>query len=309
MFMHPPRTTSRRQVLRRIGMASLGVAMAPAALQAQGATPETGKISTTSGIVYGEAGGHTLLIDVYAPPPRDTPRPAVLLFHGGGWKHGLGGPFTMGLTANSLAEAGYVAFTVGYRLTGNPDGASMWPDQLDDVQRAVRWVRAHAAEYGVDPERIAAYGHSAGGHLASHLAVRETRDDSDPDLAGISSRVTCTVSLAGQMDLLLPYTADFDLQALSALLGGTADEQPDAYRDASPITWVDEASAPFLLIHGGNDSIIPDHARVMSTALHDAAVEVVYAEFPSADHFIVADWALAGPWVLAFFDRHLRPDD
>jgi acetyl esterase/lipase len=282
--------------------------MAASRVAAQGARPESGAVSTHRGIVYGEAGGQMLLLDVYSPPPRDAPRPAVMLFHGGGWKHGIGGPAHMALDAQNFAEAGYVAFNVAYRRTGDPAGQFRWPDQLDDVQRAVRWVRANAHEYGVDPERIGAYGHSAGAHLASLLAVRDTRDDSDVGLAGISSRVCCAVALAGHMNLLLPYPQEFDRESLVALLGGAPEEERNAYRDASPITWVDEASAPFLIIHGGADDMnSPEHARTMAAALHDVGVEVIYAEFPTADHFTAADWALAGPWALTFFDRHLQP--
>lgn len=178
------------------------------------------------------------------------------------------------------------------------------------MQRAVRWVRANASTYGVDPERVGAYGHSAGGHLASHLAVRETRDDSIPDLAGISSRVTCTVSLAGLMDMFLPVLTPFGLEVQEALLGGTPDEESDAHRDASPISWVDSAAAPFLIIHGGRDEIVSHHhGRTMTRAILESDAEIVYAEFPSADHSRVADWAVAGPWALAFFDRHLHPTE
>jgi acetyl esterase/lipase len=303
-----PRKRSRREALRILGASAIGMAIAPASLQAQEATPETGAISTRAGIVYGEAGGQQLMLDVHAPPRRDTPRPAVMLFHGGGWTHGISGPADMALPARNIAEAGYVAFNVAYRRTGDPTGEFRWPDQLDDAQRAVRWVRANATEYGVDPTRIGAFGHSAGGHLASLLAVRDTRDDSDPDLAGVSSRVSCTVALAAHMDLLLPYPQEFDRESLRRLLGGTPDEEPDAYRDASPIAWVDETSAPFLIIHGGADDMnTPEHARTMTTALQDAGVEVIYAEFPDANHFTAADWVVAGPWALAFFDRHLDP--
>ena len=87
--------------------------------------------------------------------------------------------------ARNLAPAGYVAFSIDHRLVN--DGAeNRWPAQLDDVQRAVRWVRAHAADYGVDPERVASYGWSSGAHLATMLGVRDTRDNSDPALADYS---------------------------------------------------------------------------------------------------------------------------
>jgi acetyl esterase/lipase len=309
MAQHPnPRTSSRQHLVRRFGAVGVGLAMTPATLHARQATPEAEAVSTKSGIVYGETGGRPLLLDVHSLPPSGTPRPAVMLFHGGGWTYGIGGPAHMTLPAHNFAEAGYVAFNVAYRLTGDPAGAFQWPDQLDDVQRAVRWVRANAGEYGVDPERIGAYGHSAGAHLAALLATCDTRDDRDAELAGLSSRVNCTITLAGHMDLLIPYPEEFDRESLVALLGTTPEEDPDAYRDASPITWVDDASSPFLIIHGGADDMnSPEHARTMTAALQAAGVEVVYAEFPEANHFTAADWPVAGPWALTFLERHLHP--
>jgi acetyl esterase/lipase len=303
-----PLKRSRRQVLVELGAAGIGLAIAPAALYGQETTPETSAVSTQTGIVYGEVDGQSLLLDVHSPPPREAPRPAVMLFHGGGWTHGISGPADMAMAANSLAESGYVSINVAYRRTGDPAGEFRWPDQLDDVQRAVRWVRSNAAEYNVHPERIGAYGHSAGAHLASLLAVRDTRDDIDPDLSNVSSRVSCAVAIAGHMDLLIPYPQEFDRESLLRLLGGTPEEEPDAYRDASPIEWVDEDSAPFLIIHGGADDMnSPEHARTMTAALQAAGVEVVYAEFPEANHFTAADWPVAGPWALTFLERHLHP--
>jgi acetyl esterase/lipase len=211
--------------------------------------------------------------------------------------------------ALALAEDGYVTFNVDYRLTGDPAGEHLWPAQLDDVQRAVRWVRANADRYGVDPNRVGAYGHSAGGHLAAMLGVREVRVTGDPELADSSSRVNAVVTIAGQMDLGIPYPGVFDRQALVALLGGTPDEVPEAYRDASPITWVDAKSAPFLIIHGGADPMIPvEHARQMADALHVDEVEVVSIEIPTGDHFLVAEWSVAGPWTRTFFAVTLHPE-
>jgi acetyl esterase/lipase len=278
---------------------------------AQEATPTTVQdaVETQPDIVYGEADGQALLLDISHPPARDTPRPAVLLFHGGAWMVGTAGRESMAQPAAALAEDGYVTFNVEYRLTGDPAGEHLWPAQLDDAQRAVRWVRANADRYGVDPERVGAYGHSAGGHLAALLGVRETRDTSDPELADYSSRVSCVVTIAGHLDLSIPYPGEFDRQSLVALLGGTPDEVPEAYRDASPITWVDEESAPFLVIHGGADDMNPvAHARHMVDALHEVGVEVVSVELPTGNHFSVAEWSMAGPWTRTFFSVMLHPE-
>ena len=278
---------------------------------AQEATPSGSRdvIEQEVDVVYGEADGQALLLDISHPPARDTPRPAVLLFHGGAWMVGTAGRESMVQPATALAEDGYVAFNVEYRLTGDPAGEHLWPAQLDDAQRAVRWVRANADRYGVDPERVGAYGHSAGGHLAALLGVRETRDNSDPELADYFSRVSCVVTIAGHLDLSIPYPGEFDRQSLVALLGGTLDEVPEAYLDASPITWVDEESAPFLIMHGGADPMNPvAHARHMTDALHEVGVEVISVEIPTADHFSIAEWAMAGPWARTFFAVMLQPE-
>jgi acetyl esterase/lipase len=210
-----------------------------------------------------------------------------------------------------LAEAGYVAFSIDYRLFDQRDDSNPWPAQLDDAQRAVRWVRANAATYGVDPKRVGAYGHSSGGYLAAMLGVHETRDNSDPELAEYSSRVTCVVDLAGDSDLSipLPATEAHYEDVLTGMLGGTPEEVPEVYRDASPISHVDEESTPFLVIHGAKDIVVPvEHSRRLVEALHEAGVEVAYLELPNGDHMIPAWWLMTGPWVLTFFGVHLRPE-
>jgi acetyl esterase/lipase len=288
-------TTRRRLVAAALALPVAGFAIRT---QAQDATPAT---ATETGIAYADRDGTPLLLDVYLPTSGTPPFPAVLLFHGGAWTYGISGPMDMAGPAAALAADGYAAFNIAYRLTGDPAGAHVWPDQLDDAQQAVRWVRANAERYGIDPNRVAAYGHSAGGHLASHLGVRETRDDSEPGLAGISSRVQGVISIAGHMDFGIPYPQEFDRESVTALLGGAIDEIPDVYADASPITWVDGSSAPFLIIHGGADDMNPPaHARTMAAALQEAGVTVVSVEDAVGNHFTVADWSNAGPWTLAF---------
>lgn len=249
-------------------------------------------------IVYRTIDGYPLSMDLFVPSQAArSPRPAVVLLHGGGWVFGISGPQDMALPARRFAEAGYVAATVGYRRTGEPHHPWQWPDPLHDVQDAVRWLRAHADRYAIDPTRIVAYGHSAGAHLATMLAVR----DDDPADTGISSRVNGAISLAGHMDLRIPYTDRFARDSLRALLGGTPERVPDRAADASPLTRVDRHTAPMLLLHGQSDSQVPPtHHRLMADALRDAGVAVTVVEYPDADHFSIAEWSCAGPWALAF---------
>ena len=261
------------------------------------------EIASERGLAYGVAGGEPLLLDIHFAPASDAPRPAVVLIHGGGMWTGSRADMTD--MAMALARAGYVAFSIDYRLVDATAGRNRWPAQLDDTQRAVRWVRANAAAFNVDPERVGALGWSAGGQLAALLGMRQTRDGSDPPLAAHSSRVACVVDLAGDVDLAA-YTQSPARDEVVALLGGTPQEVPERYRDASPLTWIDDDTVPFLVVHGSADDVVPvAHSRQLVAALQTATVPVTFIELPAAGHHDL-DWSAVGPAVLAFFDRNLR---
>jgi acetyl esterase/lipase len=211
--------------------------------------------------------------------------------------------------ARSLADPGYVAVCIDYRLFMPVVNVNRWSAQLDDAQRAVRWLRANATTYGVDPDRIAAHGYSAGAALAIHLGVRETRDNSDPALASYSGRVNCVVDLAGEADLAVLAPDNAVSQTTAAYFGGTPEEVPDVYQDYSAVTHVDEDAVPFLVIHGAKDLDVPvAHSRRLAEALHEAGVEVVYLELPDGLHGDPAVSGISRPWVLTFLGVHLHPD-
>jgi acetyl esterase/lipase len=211
--------------------------------------------------------------------------------------------------ARELARAGYVAVSVDYRLVDAATGRNQWPAQLDDVQFAVRWLRAHADRFGVDAERIGAYGWSAGGQLAALLGTRDSRCEADPSLAGYSSRVSCVVDLAGDVDLAA-YTLPPARDEVEALLGGTPASVPDGYRDVSPLSWVDANSAPFLIVHGLDDVVVPiEQSRRLIAELRAAAIVVTSVELPRVGHGdLIDNWSLTGNQTLAFFARHLQGD-
>ena len=294
---------SRRMLLVNVGTASLLPATPVHIASAQTS------FEKVQDIPYGNVDGQELLLDVYRPPARETARPAVVLIHGGGWV--TGARYDMDWPASELAEAGYVAFSIDYRLFSVADAErpNRWPAQLDDVQLAVRWIRANSDAHGVDPKRIGALGHSAGAHLAAMLGVRETRDTNDPALAEFSSRAACVVALAGNYDTTIPDPIPTWDEFLASFLGGTQDEAPEAYRDLSPITRVDSATAPFLLVQGGRDvETAVEHAWRMATAVRDAGVEVICAQIPDADHFDLVSWTVIGPLTLAFLGKRLQPE-
>jgi acetyl esterase/lipase len=268
----------------------------------------TSPVTIEAGIRFGEAEDQALLLDIYAPPQRERPRPAVLLVHGGGFVGGSRTDADIVAAGRHLAEAGYVAVALDYRLVDPGRPGPVWPAPLADVQRAARWVRAHATTYGVDPERLGAYGISAGAGLAAHLGVRDTRDTADDDLSAFSSRVRCVVALAGPMDGTIPPANPDDIDVARALFGGTLAQAPNVYRDASPVSHVDRKSAPFLVVHGVRDTVVPiAHARRLVAALQKAGVPVEAVEVPDAGHDIFS-WDRVGTRVLAFLGRYLSPD-
>lgn len=264
-------------------------------------------------VVYGEADGQKLLLDVYGAAPGAA-RPAVIVIHGGSWT--TGSKADLGFVAALLARQGYVGFSVNYRLLR--DGKNRFPAQMDDVQRAVRWVRAHADEYGVDPARIGALGASAGGHLAALLGTSDTRDNSDAALAAYSSRVQAVVDLYGPSDFTpaleaanaaqMAGNASPGAQILRDFLGDLPAAAPN-YRAASPLTRIDKQTAPFLLFHGAKDTLVPlDQSQRLDAALRAAGIESKLVVFPNAGHGYREPELLSQTFsgALEFFGRHLK---
>jgi acetyl esterase/lipase len=236
--------------------------------------PATGPaVAVHENVEYGSVKGTDLRLDVYEPAARAAElRPAVVLIHGGGWISF--DKSTMRSMGNLLARHGFVAFAVDYRLFH--DSQNRWPSQLDDVQRAVRWVRANAATYGVNPQRIGAFGHSAGAQLAALLGMEETRDNSDSALSKYSSKVQAVVDVSGPTD----FTTDRDPDSLAFLadfLGATYAKDPEVWRDASPAFHAAKDDAPFLIVHGTEDKDVPiSQAQELYEKLQAAGVPVSF---------------------------------
>lgn len=308
----PTRTqtaVTRRTALAGLGAGALGLTLAGAARPTAAQDDTAESLQNEDDVVYGTSDNVGLLLNVVKPPARPAPRPAVVVIHGGGLVQG--GRYDLGEAAIGLAQAGYVTFSVEYRLFSSADRANPWPAQLDDVQRAVRWVRANGATYGVDPKRIGAFGYSSGGQLAAFLGARDTRDNRDPALAAHSSKATCVVAMGGLFDFTFPNAHPDSPEADAQMLGGSleAPPAPAAYQDFSPITFVDKTSAPMLILQEGSEDVIPyEHARRMAAALQAARVQVSYGWFPDFDHGSWGSWSPEAPETLAFFARHLHPE-
>lgn len=305
---------SRRSFIGRTG--ALGVSAAllgPVTARADPATP----VSTPTrdvppepsiGVIYGEVDGETLLLDVYPLPPRAAPRPAMLMVHGGYLAQGSRDE--VAFIVPLFTELGCVVFNVDYRLLERSSGRNAWPAQLDDVQRAVRWVRAHAPDYNVDPARVGVWGHSSGGQLAAFLGVTDTRDTSVPELAAYSSRVTCVIDVAGDADVTVPYTDPTANLFNESLYGGTLESAPEAYRAASARYHVDREAVPFLILHGLEDVYVPlAMSWNLTQALHENETEVIFAQLAGADHVLTGAEAMVDGLINAFVDRHLSPGE
>jgi acetyl esterase/lipase len=264
------------------------------------------QVVSETDVAFGEAGGEKLLLDVYRPQKAEGKRPAVVLVHGGGWRGGDKRGFAW--HGQRLAEKGFVAFSVNYRLAPK----HTYPAQLDDCQRAVRWVRANATQYGVDPQRIGAVGSSAGGHLVALLGTRDTRDKTEDALSKFSSKVQCVVDYFGPTDLR-PNADRLPAQTVRNFIGKDASEAPELYADASPVTHVSKDDALFLIVHGTNDNTVPMAAsEKLLNALKQAGVDATLLKIEGAGHGFhnqvnTPDAQKAWEAVVEFLMKRLKP--
>jgi len=257
-------------------------------------------------VSYGTVQGEPLLLDVVRVPAPGL-RPAIVFIHGGAWRSGDKSDFRS--LAQGLAQRGYVCFAVNYRLINATD--HHFPAQLDDVQRAIRWIRANASRYGVDPNRIGALGGSAGGHLVALLGTEETRDNQPRELSTYSSRVQCVVDMSGPTDLTarFPSTPADARKLVHDFMDGTPEQKSQLYQLASPLFHVDHATVPFLIFHGVLDPLVPvEQSRRFAAALQKNGVPVTYIEFPDEGHGIEkqVNREKFASTTLQFFDSQLK---
>jgi acetyl esterase/lipase len=257
-------------------------------------------------LVYGIGGGQELKLNLSRPKnPAAMKLPCVVVIHGGGWV--AGDRATHDDITWALAQRGYVVATVGYRLAP----AQTFPAQVEDVKCAVRFLRANAKKFGLDPDHVGAVGFSAGGHLSMMLGVTDPGDGLEgqgghPDQ---SSRVQAVVSYYGPTDLTAGDWPDASKNILTTFIGGTLAEKREAYRRASPLTYVSAGDAPMLLFQGTKDPLVP-HTQTypLIDAMTRAGVPGRVELLAGADH----GWG--GPELLrtahaalAFFEQYLRP--
>lgn len=257
--------------------------VASSVVSAQGRVPEG--VEAIRDVEYGVAKDVSLKLDIFRP--KEAPEglmPAVVWIHGGGWRQG-----DKNNASNAIAAAkrGFFAVSINYRLSGE----AAFPAAIEDCKGAVRWVRANAKAYGVDPERIGVWGSSAGGHLA--LLVGSADDtaglEGKSGYARESSRVQAVCSWFGPSDFSKAGTVARDPVAL--FLGGTQEEKPEEYKRASPVTHVSKDDPPVLMVHGDQDTTVKlEQSEIMLKALRDAGVPAELIVVKNAGH----SWKPAG---------------
>ncbi len=261
---------------------------------------------------YVGAGNPRQTLDLYLPETKTTkPRPLVVYIHGGGWEGGS--KDQAGVLFGLLKDKGYAGASIAYRLTNE----AIWPAQIHDSKAAIRFIRAHAAENQIDPDKIAVFGISAGGHLVSMLGVSSGVKELEGELGkqlDQSSRVTCVLDFCGPSNFLTfggkgsVINPDDPKSAVGKLIGGPVKDKQDVARNASPVTYITKDDAPFLIIHGDKDSIVPyaqatefdaalDAAKIPSTLLTGTDGGHVFFSGPLIEH------------MRNFIDRHLLGKD
>ena len=271
--------------------------------------PDT--VQVVRDIVYATYGNRDLLLDLYLPSERGAePIPGIVVIRGGGWQQGDKDGFAH--IAGYLASSGFAAVCVEYRAA--PEAT--FPAAVNDTKAAVRWLRAHAAEHGINPATLGAIGGSAGAHLAAMLAVTHRMDELDGEGGNpnVSNRVQAVVAMATPADLLTERVdrSSRNAAALVAFLGATYQENPDLWVLASPISHVHAGAAPILLMHSDADQVVsPQQSVLLKERYEQAGLPTELVTIEAAPH---AFWGRQRPWhdevldrAVAFFRTHLVP--
>lgn len=231
-------------------------------------------------LVYKRINGAVLTLDLYSPEKATDPLPVILWIHGGGWRSGG----KKQCPAVTLVPNGFAVASIDYRLTST----APFPAQIEDCKAAVRWLRANASAYHLDPDHIGVWGHSAGGHLAALLGT----SGGVPELEGsgdnmqYSSRVQAVCESAGPTDLMaLMALGPKRMLAIEALLGGPPEEDKTKATAASPIHYVLKDDPPFLIVHGDSDRVVPvEQSQRLYEALKKAGVNATLKILPNVGH-------------------------
>lgn len=271
-------------------------------LQLYGSDGQAGAVARMDAVVYKEADGQTAVLDVFSPEGHTDVLPAVVLIHGGAWN--LNSRSDYYDFARGLARSGFVAVTPEIRATP-PDGIY---GQEADVKDAIRWIRSHAGELGVNPDRIGIYGSSSGGHLAALAGTTKRDTEYWPDPAGTSSEVQAAYYLFGIYD----FPQSTVIAISNVIAPGMPFGIPTAELDRfSPLAYVSGNEPPTFMLHGTRDFMVPPaEARRFRDALRDNGVDVTLQFVEGQGHGFIKTAPWLRPWIYwsvrTFFIRELQ---
>ena len=243
-------------------------------------------ISVLHDVVIGKGGGRDLHAEIAYPSAAVSPLPAVVYVHGGAWS---GGSHKRPAVLLQLAQAGYFAASIEYRLSGE----AKWPAQIQDCRLAIRWLRANAAKYHVNPERIGVWGDSAGGHLAACLGtMAEVKEyEGDGGFPRVSSAVQAVIDFYGPTSLVATATdasggyPPNHMKPIEALFGVPYAENPELWKSGSPLRYVKAGNPPMLLVHGDSDRTVHlAQSTMFAAALAKAGVPHQFLVVKNAGH-------------------------
>ena len=277
----------------------------PPTARAQKAAPIPDDVVFETGIEYTNPDNQHLQLNMARPKNGTGPFPTIICIHGGGFRAGNREGYNG--QCMRLAQQGYVAMTVSYRLAPKYP----FPAAIHDTKAAVRWSRANAARYKIDPERIGVTGGSAGGHLAQFLGVTSDVKEFEGEggNADQSSKVVCVVNFYGPSDFTKSYGKSVDAaEVLPLFLGGNLKTAHKQHLRASPLYWVTPNAAPTLCIHGTEDKYVAHEQAVwLIEKLNASGVEAELLTLEGAGHgFKGKDAETAEKAMLAFFDKRLK---
>ncbi len=234
-------------------------------------------------LAYVPNGTERQKLDLYLPA-TGTNLPLIVWVHGGGWMEGSKeNPPGLHLLVHGFAMA-----SINYRLSQD----AIFPAQLVDCKAAIRWLRAHALEHGIDPNHIGVWGASAGGHLAALLGTTGGVKEFDQgENLGVSSRVQAVCDWFGPTDLTQITNQPSDINHAAPdspearLLGGPIAQNTTKAQRANPIRYITKDDPPFLIMHGDKDTVVPlEQSQLLAEALQKAGVPVVFHVVPGGGH-------------------------
>lgn len=286
-------------------LALCGLLFVSSLTRIEAAPPVPESVVWEEGLEYSNPDDTHLQLNLARPKTGNGPFPTVLCIHGGGFRAGKRESYDA--LCVKLAERGYVAVTMTYRLAPK----HKFPAAVHDTKAAVRWLRANAAKYKINPDKLGVTGGSAGGHLAQFLGVTANvpQFEGTGGNANQSSRVTCVVNVYGPSDFTKSYGKSVDAhEVLPLWFGGDLSTHQALHIQASPLYWVTPNAAPTLCIHGTEDKYVAHEQAIwLIDKLKAATVEAELLTLEGAGHgFKGADAEKSEAALFAYFDKHLK---